>query len=1049
MINFKNKITGFARLAFALLASLALVACGGGGGGGGSGDTGTPTTPVVQQEPIQAGVVMAKPLMDVAMVGQPYENTVAVVPNDRRNEIVSLAITNPTAGGAQPSIDNTGLVTWTANDADFASTKVLRVTAKLKEGADVTVDTPVEVRNERLVYEVALGPDEASYSDPEGRYLVRVKRLNPSLPIIGILRIVEVFQATGYFIPSFRIANESNTDFVIIEQPISDPAAQAGGLVTQAQVTYPLQVTPSFPVVNGSLVRDGNNVYSSRDWFAFRKISPNLFTEYKVSDTAEVFSFLASCDSAQACRAMPQSPVILIHGFTPEILGLGGGERTWGKLPDALIAKGHPVFEMQWMTHMRFEEAAGVLAKFGQTVAMLTGNKPIIIAHSFGGVVAHLALQGKGIEFSGSTWKPVNVIPNDVFSQLITLDSPLSGISDSRQNNVQINTAGATHSFTYGRDASDTTISHCASITCLQAGAFDMNLIKQVEIKLNLSRIDPSLNASNAIFPGESIARIQKNQTTIPFLTVTGTHLLPKDVNNETSSAYRLGDGLISLMGQSVDPTDFATDPYSILMSIGMRMADGEIISLNELNLLQTGGDCLKKNTNSRYYWICAKASHNSLKRLPVDDYGIAHYEDNIQGGGIHPLQTLIDDPERIAKPKMPYGAAITVPISFVRGSVVSGIFPLAARPMSNLLIRAVLIEKSTGIENYSVRLRANQNGEFNIDVGSLLMSRVGVAGDLNLGNYSLRLYMGGEKGTSTRLHIQHIEFLGPDHDLGVIDLSLSTALVDVTGIVIDGQTISTPIAGADVWLSQGIDQTAERLRLLADNNVARKVTTDALGRFSVPGLRPGDYSALVSKAGYNDQLQGRVRVATNGSLSFSLLRALNPGEAAITLRWSGAAGGSLVSSDLDSHLIRLNSLGAVDYHIYYGNKTVLGLLDSLDRDDVDYEGPETITLALTSGMNYAYYVHNFSSYGTTIPGSYPRVTLNLGNSVQQFELPLAVNTAGRYWRVFDIVNGQVNRCLTNCLQGITPSGLQTQASSTVLVPQLFSVLFENLPAKQ
>lgn len=1050
-----------------LASILVLAGCGSGGGG-------ATTTPVAQQEPMQAGAVMVKPLMDVAMVGQPYENTVGVVPNDRRNQIVSLSITNLTAGGAQPSIDSTGKVTWTANDADFASTKVLRVTAKLKEGADVTVDTPVDVQNERLVYEVTMGPDAANYSDPDGRYLVSISRRDPAQPIAGSLQILEHFDSSGHFSSIYSVGASSNAKVKIIDSPISLPVLQSDGLTTQA--AYPLNTAPdysgfTFPSEIGSELNSGWNVYTSAPSVVWEErviLGGLTLDRVKSGVTKQIFKFNVSCNTKSACRTPEQAPIILINGFNPDISiagmsifggGIGGGSGTWGETPAQLISAGHAVFEMQWMTHMRFEEAAGVLLRFAEQVKNITGKKPIIIAHSFGGIVAHLARQGEGIEAAydqgvdsriATIWRKVPITPENIIDKVITLDSPLSGIDGSPE--LYRNDSVFQFNLLEGQDSGDNTINTCASITCVQAGKSNSNQLELglPSLILNLQHIasDPNLS----LYRGESIYRLAKSQavnTTTQFLTFIGMKTLRSGSTPGSGKMWELGDGLISLAGQQYDPEDLATNPFD-----NSKLEFSFITNENLATWNAKSAGCTKiLGARNREYRVCIGAAHSSFQHngyVATGLYNVAAI--GTEGNGaVHPLIEFIGANPGQGDDWLKGTIASVTPV-LVINSLIQGkaTWPssTSSTPAQNISIWATFTEKSSGRVIYNSSAGAAVNGViFNIDAGAILLSAVGETGDLVLDHYSVDLKMGD--GLITRTWSKHVDSMLPSVDLGTIDLTLPSGLVNISGTVIDGQTIGTPIAGADVWLSQGINQTAERLRLLADNNVARKVTTDALGYFNVTGLSPGDYSALVSKSGFSDQLQGSVTVAANGSLSFSLLRVLNPGDAAITLRWAGAAGGSLVSSDLDSHLIRLNSLGAVDYHIYYGNKTVFGLLDSLDRDDTSYEGPETITLSLASGMNYVYYVHNYSSYGTTLPGSYPNVTLNLGSSVQQFDLPLDVNTAGRYWRVFDIVNGQVNRCLTNCLQDIAPSGLQTQSSSATLVPQPFRAVFENLPVKQ
>ena len=113
---------------------------------------------------------------------------------------------------------------------------------------------------------------------------------------------------------------------------------------------------------------------------------------------------------------------------------------------------------------MRFEEAAGALGQLGTKVNELTGKKPFIVAHSFGGIVGHLALRDGGIVFNGAEWKAI--ASRSLFGGLLTLGSPLSGIH-------KYATAIAGNTLTYGRDSDDSSIHACGSSTCYMAGASD------------------------------------------------------------------------------------------------------------------------------------------------------------------------------------------------------------------------------------------------------------------------------------------------------------------------------------------------------------------------------------------------------------------------------------------------------------------------------------------------------------------------------------------------------------------------------------------------
>lgn len=1096
-----------------LLAAGVLAAVSACGGGEGASSLETPGTTV--ERAIQLGVFVGNPWLGKAVVGKELQTTLGVVAVDKRNEITALAVQNPTVGGAVPVIDLTGHLRWTPNQADYDGTTVLKLKATPKLGEPMQFDLPVEVNKEVIAFETQLDPNDATYSDPEGKYLFSVTRRDPAIAIQGKVIITELY--TKNRMSRWKLNTEGTNETTIIKMldaPSIVPADSTSTLTTQAD--YPLHqinygIEEFKPFGNwGSYIDEYTNVFTTRA--AEKVYSYNDGNDETSSTGHPVLNFFTSCNSGkETCAelAKTKSPIVLIHGFSggdnvlsQGISMKGGGVDTWGGFPQRLISRGHPVFEMQWHTYMRFEEAAGALANFTLAVANYTGQKPIVIAHSFGGIVSHLALEGEGIEHANGQWNKVDY--KNQISRLITLNSPLSGINhpsggaDRSQFNP-IKTSfqdGSTFQMTRGRDHTDKLIGECYSITCLQAGAlFGNTNISSAGywLRVNSALIagyGSEISASTAyytfprgrnklVWEGESIKKLQDNASkiSVPVLRFVGFQTLGSSDPN-----YLDGDGLISLMGQSLFPGHFSDDAFNIDSNFNFKFIDnsnGREIYHDGKEIIRSSytkkykdlapGDCFNYKIEVFPYIICARSAHTGGpdektfgKRLTgVDefDFSIANYG-NQDSGIRHPLETLVTDTNWVSISPEPFlSNCLTVPkplacmpsTSTYKGKAIyapsSGFTLQADSPAKAVLLYMTLTNKTTGIFlNDFSGVMTNDNGQFEVDVASALANRFGA--DAKLEDYRLTLKIsisGYAPYTNTFENIESGVI-----DLGTISLNPLGAKVTFAGKVIDGQTVSTGIAGATIRMAQGRDLDAASIIQRSDvinssaSLTARKITTDASGNFSVANIRAGEYSVLVRKDGYIEQLQGRVIVSASGQVNLSMLKVLGAGEASITLRWATA--GTNVAPDLDSHLLRLDATGAVNYHIFYGNRSISGTQDSLDRDDTDYEGPETVILKTASGFNYAYYVHNFTGSGS-IPLSQARVTLQYAGSASTFTPPTSGVTTGRYWRVFDIVNGIVKRCQTNCYFDAQPSGLMTQAGSSPL-PALHSQALANLPAK-
>lgn len=1108
MIHFKNKITCTTRhLALALLTSLVLVACGGGGGGGNT------TTPPAQSAlivlPMGTDVVFT-PVQLNALVGLPGTYKVRIMAADERNAIISYSVTNPTPGGAVPTVDASGIVSFTPNDADI-NTFELKVTIVLREGGAKTVNVPVEVRKEYLLATITLQAAQTNYSDPRGGYLIEVGTHDGS-PISGEMRLVEIRAANGSVRPYVELSNPQ-VWVRFLETPINQVPSPASGITTQGFNDVDVPEPPQVGLIRienaaaihnlgvigmGSILGDdfnqsgGSNLVTTRYDLSYpvKNASTLNRLQYRQASQKQVIQIDATCATniatiADCLVGNDKAPVILIHGFNPEYFGLGGGEGTWGTFASRLKQDNRHVFEFRWATHMRFEEAAGQFAKLVTNVGRLTNKKPVIIAHSFGGIVARLALGGEGIKWSPAS-KEWGKVSAPLAERLITLGTPHSGIHDNNGGatlTVGRNVDGSPipRTFVYGRHWKDATINGCESITCIQAGALDVfddsaassgfdTRGSHYNIFLEwIKSADPSPYAYDNLeakanrgelghlFAGETIKKL--DNISLPVTVIVGA--IPSRMGGmEFSPVNEVGDRLISFNGQMISGKEVSYDStlqVEIKQSTPYNMSTRTVGNIT-YHFLPNG-----KHTNSIAHW-----SPSGFVQTAEPYYAGANVT-YCPGASLKEVGAIVKSIECatatlvtkshheaiIEKYLNSSGELIIAPPPASPYLALSGRFidKSSGRALPGMPFRLSLIEKSSNLNLGSFSFTANPfDGSFEIDLGGEIPEANWTTFDPNA--YFVRvqwgdnIYWNVSSKDVISLAMSGVTAVG---DIPV-DPNTPAAGAALSGKVIDGQTVATSVPGATIYLKRGIDLSQSVLLTIASSSAtSRLVVADEAGNFSVSGLEPGEYSALIVKDGFTSATIGRLLLLAGANTqNLSILRILPPGEATITLRW--LAGGVGVSSDLDSHLIRLNSAGTVDYHIYYAAQTVFGLLDSLDRDDTSYEGPETITLALTSGMNYAYYVHDFAGnvagMGSTIPQSDPDVILRIGGTEYRYRIPGGTTNTAAYWRVFDIVNGRVVPCQTGCFQSAQPSGLQTQAGFAGL-PVAVRDALTNLPLKR
>jgi hypothetical protein len=201
---------------------------------------------------------------------------------------------------------------------------------------------------------------------------------------------------------------------------------------------------------------------------------------------------------------------------------------------------------------------------------------------------------------------------------------------------------------------------------------------------------------------------------------------------------------------------------------------------------------------------------------------------------------------------------------------------------------------------------------------------------------------------------------------------------------VLSGATVSVSRAGGDV--------EAEGL-------------TDASGRLEVT-VRPGSYLVSYTLKGYVSIEASPTELSAPGQLVTTTLsmnlesEGLAPDTQRIKLILNWGADRSKHAEDVDSHLACPCAGGG---HVYFGSKTHrAGEHEvSLDVDDMDWGGPETVKLLRPVAGSYVYWVNDYSAAASRrLVDSDVVVRLVIGDE-QVAEYRARPEHGGRIWRPF------------------------------------------------
>lgn len=180
--------------------------------------------------------------------------------------------------------------------------------------------------------------------------------------------------------------------------------------------------------------------------------------------------------------------------------------------------------------------------------------------------------------------------------------------------------------------------------------------------------------------------------------------------------------------------------------------------------------------------------------------------------------------------------------------------------------------------------------------------------------------------------------------------------------------------------------------------------TTDPIGLAKIPILDDNVYTFKFSKNGYiTATTKFEVVAGTIFNNRYSMSKLLDIGQIRIVLDWGKNP------SDLDIHLEKVGK-----YHISYHDKRIADDKTAmLDRDDMDGQGPETITITdLDENATYNCFVKDYTNRNNPasakLSKSKARITVYADNSlVEVYNIPTNAEKGTR-WDVFQIKKGEI-----------------------------------------
>ena len=210
------------------------------------------------------------------------------------------------------------------------------------------------------------------------------------------------------------------------------------------------------------------------------------------------------------------------------------------------------------------------------------------------------------------------------------------------------------------------------------------------------------------------------------------------------------------------------------------------------------------------------------------------------------------------------------------------------------------------------------------------------------------------------------------------------------------------PVRGAVIRFLEEWGNITDHYVINEQGNIIELLTDDD-GRYYTDELPYGYYTGEITMPGYAKQYFNII-ASTEESISVGQNVVLAPevsdGNYRITLEWDS------LPRDEDAHI---KGDTPRNFHVYYSDKTASyngENIATLDHDDMEGNGFETITLTADESGTYKYFVHNYSGDGN-LSNSNAKVKVYRNEiMVAQYNVP--TDRTGEYWNVFEISGGEI-----------------------------------------
>ncbi|MDQ6611426.1 MAG: carboxypeptidase regulatory-like domain-containing protein [Gemmatimonadota bacterium] len=256
-------------------------------------------------------------------------------------------------------------------------------------------------------------------------------------------------------------------------------------------------------------------------------------------------------------------------------------------------------------------------------------------------------------------------------------------------------------------------------------------------------------------------------------------------------------------------------------------------------------------------------------------------------------------------------------------------------------------------------------------------------------GSYSIVITANGAVSTT----IANQQLAGgttvPVSTLPTVVLAMANAASGIISGAVHDATNDQLVGGATVELRAGVNNTT--------GTVIATVTTTQNGTYAFALQPPGTYTVRATKATY---ASSTVNTVVSGGNVVAPVLFISPGTASSL--WRFVLSWGLTPLDLDAHLTGPISASTSRFHVFYFSRgsATTSPFATLDVDQTNCCGPETITIAQQFPGIYRYYVNNFSQE-SPLSTSNARVDVYFGNAlVNQFFVPAQ---PGTIWTVFEI----------------------------------------------